>query len=331
VTLERHWQRITLVSLMLYPVSLIFRFLVWARRGAYALSLFKRERLDVPVIIIGNITTGGTGKTPLVLWIAHYLVRHGMKPGIVSRGYGGDTREARAVRPTADPAQFGDEPVLLAQRSGCPVWVGADRVAAARGLRAANHACNVLLSDDGLQHYRLHRDVEVAVVDGERGFGNGFMMPAGPLREPQSRLREVDAVVVNGGPHATNAAPIVFRMRLEGSYFHNLLDPSRIVDAGHFHGKPVLAVAGIGYPPRFFSQLRTLGVAFEPRAFADHHAYVRSDLDTTGGGAVVMTEKDAVKCAAFASENYWALRVAAAPEAALGELMLRKLGVTSLT
>ena len=219
MSLERHWQRITPVSAALYAPSLIFRAIAAARRGAYRAALLKTERLPVPVIIVGNITVGGTGKTPLVLWLVTLLARHGMRPAIVSRGYGGDLASPRPVTAASDPARVGDEPVLLAQRSGCPVWVGADRVAAARALLAAHPACDVIVSDDGLQHYRLARDVELAVVDGARGLGNGLMLPAGPLREPAARLREVDAVVINGTAREVPEARCVTAMQLKGVSF----------------------------------------------------------------------------------------------------------------
>jgi tetraacyldisaccharide 4'-kinase len=215
--------------------------------------------------------------------------------------------------------------VLLARRSGCPVWIGRDRVAAARALLDAHPACNVLVCDDGLQHYRLQRDVELIVIDGTRGLGNGWMLPAGPLREPRSRLREADALVMNGATPRFDTDEHAFTMRLEGSRFHNILHPDRVVDAAHFRGRAVHAVAGIGYPPRFFSHLRDLGIDFEAHAFEDHHPFTPHDTAFAGADAILMTEKDAVKCAAFASDTYWALRVDAVPEPALGTLVLRNL------
>jgi tetraacyldisaccharide 4'-kinase len=282
-------------------------------------------RLPVRVIIVGNISVGGTGKTPLVLWPASFLKSHGYNPGIVSRGYGAHNREPRPVAATADPLRFGDEPVLLAQRSTAPVWVGADRVAATRALLAAHTECDVVLSDDGLQHYRLARDIEIAVLDGARALGNGLMLPAGALREPASRLTEVDAVVVNGSLTTHVAAATLFAMNLEGRQFRNLLNPEHTVDADHFQRKSVLAIAGIGNPARFFAHLNRLGLSFRAQPFPDHHVYVASDLAHAQADAIVMTEKDAVKCAAFASEKHWVLPVDAVPSPELGELVLRKL------
>ena len=321
--LERHWHSVTPVSAALFPVSLLFRLIAAVRRAAYARGFVRSHRLPVPVIVVGNITVGGTGKTPLVVWLANYLARHGLRPGIVSRGYGVRTREPRRVAADSDPAHCGDEPVLLARRSGCPVWIGADRVAAGERLLQAQPECSVIVSDDGLQHYRLERDFEIAVLDGERGLGNGLSLPAGPLREPAARLREVDAVVVQGRTGLAHTPS--YPMTLEGRQFQNLLNPEHLVDAQYFKGRRVRAIAGIGNPQRFFAHLRALGLSFEARAFPDHHAYTANDFSPDGADAIVMTEKDAVKCAGFASEKFWALPVDAVPDPELGPLILRKL------
>jgi tetraacyldisaccharide 4'-kinase len=281
-----------------------------------------------PVVVVGNITVGGTGKTPLVLWLADYLAQQGLTPGIVSRGYGASSSHPTAVTAPSDPAQVGDEPVLLAQRSTCPVWVGRDRPRAARALLEAHPRCDVIVSDDGLQHYRLARDVELVVIDGTRALGNGLMLPAGPLREPASRLRGVDAVVVNGGTRAVGSRERAFALKLEGDLFRNLLDPELAVGAGHFGGRRVHAIAGIGNPQRFFDHLRALGLVFTAHPFPDHHAYAPNELAFAECDAIVMTEKDAVKCARFAKENQWVLRVEAVPDPRLGELVLRKLKAT---
>lgn len=281
-------------------------------------------RVRAPVVIVGNISVGGTGKTPLVLWLAGFLREKGLEPGIVSRGYGVRTAEPRAISAALSAVQAGDEPLLLAQRSGSPVWIGANRVAAAQALLEAHPACDVIVSDDGLQHYALARDVEIAVVDGARGLGNGFLLPAGPLREPPSRLRTVDAVVVHGTRSAPDT-PDGLALTLQGSEFHNLLNPGHVAGPGHFKRLRVHAVAGIGNPARFFSHLEALGLEFEAHAFADHHRYTPADLAFADCDAVVMTEKDAVKCAPFAHETHWALRVEARPDPELGELILRKL------
>jgi tetraacyldisaccharide 4'-kinase len=322
---ERHWQRLTPLSILLFPVSLLFRAVVAARRAAYVAGVLRATRLAVPVIVVGNVTVGGTGKTPLVLWLAKFLRENGMRPGIVSRGYGARSGRARAVTPDADAGEVGDEPLLLAQRSGCPVWIGADRAAAATSLLETHRSCDVIVSDDGLQHYALARDFEIAVVDSARGLGNGLMLPAGPLREPPSRLREVDAVVINRSPRETQGSIPGIVMTLEGSRFRNLLDPDHVAGPSHFQRLRVHAVAGIGNPARFFAHLEALGLAFRAHAFADHHRYTAADLAFDDCDAVVMTEKDAVKCAPFANETHWALRVDAQPDPELGELVVAKL------
>jgi tetraacyldisaccharide 4'-kinase len=322
---ERHWSRLTPLSALLYIPSALFQGVVALRRVAYRASILPSRRLPAPVIVVGNITVGGTGKTPLVLWLTNFLQHHGMRPGIVSRGYGAQTREPMRVTRSADAGRVGDEPLLLAQRSGCPVWVGQDRAAAGEALLRAHSECNVIVSDDGLQHYALQRDIEIAVVDGARGFGNGLMLPAGPLREPVSRLDTVDAVVVNGLAHAFETHARAHPMKLEGHEFRNLLNPDQAIEPADLRRQRIHAVAGIGNPQRFFAHLETLGLRFQGHAFADHHRFTADDLAFKDADAIVMTEKDAVKCAAFATEKHWALRVDAVPDPALGELVLRKL------
>ncbi len=274
------------------------------------------------VIVVGNITVGGSGKTPLVLWLAQFLRQQGFRPGIVSRGYGGSAVLPQQAEPDGDAAQVGDEPLLLARRSHCPVWVGRDRVAAGRALLAAHPECDVIISDDGLQHYRLRRDMEIAVVDGQRRFGNGYLLPAGPLREGVGRLCSVDAVVVNGNEEVTSSVP-QFHMRLRGVALSNLRSG---VTAGveGFKGKSIHALAGIGHPPRFFDHLHGLGLEFEAHSFPDHYAYRPGDLDWPGADAVLMTEKDAVKCAAIATDRHWVLAVDAELDPGLGVLILDK-------
>ena len=334
--IQPHWERFTPVSALLSPATLLFWVASNARRAAYRLGLLGTTRLVVPVIVVGNITVGGTGKTPLVLWLASLLKSRGRSPGIVCRGYGGTEGPPRAVTADSDPYICGDEAVLLARASSCPVWTGNDRPAAARSLLESND-CDVVLSDDGLQHYALARDLEICVVDADRVFGNGWLLPAGPLREPPSRLSEVDAVVVHGmdGSGASlsrvrslNAACL--GMKLEPRGFWNLRHPDRRVDAGHFRGKRVHAVAGIGNPERFFRQLREMGMDAREHAFADHHAFEVSDLAFAGTDPVVMTEKDAVKCQRISSDRCWALAVEAVPEPGLEKLVLRKLEASSV-
>ena len=323
--IERQWQHLTPVSVVLLPLTAVFRAVVALRRTAYRVGLLRSRRLRVPVIVVGNITVGGTGKTPLVIWLASFLRAQGMRPGIVSRGYGGSTPGPAAVTSDSQPALTGDEPVLLAQRTRCPVWIGTDRAATADALLTAHPECDVILSDDGLQHYHLARDIEIAVVDGERGFGNGFMLPAGPLREPVSRLAHVDAVVLNGPGNAALTSAATFTMRIAGDEFHNVRHPGQLFRAEHFRGKRLHAIAGIGNPARFFDHLRALELEPETHVFPDHHALTASELVFAESWPILMTEKDAVKCAPFAAEHHWALRVHATPDAEFGELVLTRL------
>lgn len=258
-----------------------------------------------------------------MLWIAEFLARAGYRPGIVSRGYGARATAADAAPLPAgaasDPAEVGDEPVLLARRSGCPVWVGRDRVAACRALRAAHPHCDVLLLDDGLQHYRLARDFEIAVVDA-RGFGNGRLLPAGPLREPVARLASVDAVVCNGASGVPG-----YPMRLEGREFVRLDGGGGAMPADALGARRVHGVAGIGDPARFFRHLESLGLEVVRHAFADHHPFVAADLEFGDSLPVVMTEKDAVKCARFAQPRFWMLPVRAELDSGFGTRIVAKL------
>lgn len=322
---EQLWQRTGPAHALLIPLSWIYGFVSGLRRALYRTGILRSSQLPVPVVIVGNITVGGSGKTPVVLWLADFLKERGWHPGIVSRGYGGAATGPLPVAPGSDPAQVGDEPVLLARRARCPVWVGRDRAAAGRALLRAEPGCDVLVCDDGLQHYRLRRDVEIAVVDAERRCGNGRLLPAGPLREPRSRLDGVDAVVWNGGKAAADSSRRAFAMRLVGDRFWNLLNPTVTAAPGAFHGRRIHAIAGIGNPGRFFAHLRKLGLEGVAHAYPDHHRFRPEDMDFADADAVLMTEKDAVKCAAFASEKLWALAVEAEIDPELGEAVLQKI------
>jgi tetraacyldisaccharide 4'-kinase len=317
--LERHWTRVTPVSLLLLPLSLLFCALVQLRRTLYNLGMLRRTKLPVPVIVVGNITVGGTGKTPLVIWLADFLRQAGYRPGIVTRGYRGNSPSwPVAVTSQTSAEQVGDEAVLLARRSGCPVVAGPDRVAAAR--QHVAQGCNVILSDDGLQHYRLRRDIEIAVIDGVRRFGNRLCLPAGPLREPVLRLKSVFVRIANGAPQPGEAG-----MTLVPTGFYSLAKPERRASADQFRDGPVHAVAGIGNPERFFSSLRELGLDVIPHPFPDHHAFQAADLKFDDDRPVLMTEKDAVKCQHIASTRCWVLAVDARPEVGLGEQIVHRL------
>jgi tetraacyldisaccharide 4'-kinase len=330
--LEARWYRLSPLHLVLWPLSLVFGVLTALRRFLFRRGILGSTRLPVPVVIVGNINVGGTGKTPCVIWLAQWLAEHGRAPGIIARGYGGENREPQRVTAESDPAQVGDEAVLLARRCSCPVWVGSSRAAAGLALIAENPQCDVVISDDGLQHYALQRDVELVVFDGERGCGNGMLLPAGPLREPVSRLHSVDALVINGGtvfPHEMLPSHVpAFDMQLEGTRFYALNPPHGEADAAHFARSKVRAIAAIGNPQKFFNHLHEMGVAFTAQPFPDHHAYTASDCAFGAETAVIMTEKDAVKCERLAGDrdSWWALRVDAAIDSALGELVLGKIG-----
>jgi len=260
--LDYYWYARSPWLLLLTPLSLVFRIVVWLRRSAYRIGLLRSQRVSLPVIIVGNITAGGTGKTPLVIWLAEYLRDKGYRPGIISRGYGGKASSwPQQVRPDSDPAMVGDEAVLLAGATGCPMAVGPDRVATATAL-IEHSDCDVLVSDDGLQHYALQRDIEIVVIDGIRRFGTGFSIPAGPLREPAKRLREADLVVINGLGSAHEHI-----MRMKPGDARSLTDSSVTRCLADFYGQAVHAVAGIGNPERFFQSLEQQGMQLEKHVF----------------------------------------------------------------
>lgn len=319
--LQEYWYRTTLLHIALLPVSFIFYILVTIRRAFYHTGILTSAKLPVPIIVVGNITVGGSGKTPLTLWLAQQLIDNGWHPGIISRGYGGTVISPLDVHASSCPDEVGDEAVLMAQRKLCPVWVGRDRVSAARALLVAHPECDIVLSDDGLQHYRLQRDFEIAVVDGVRRFGNGFLLPAGSLREPISRLNEVDAVVIHGG----EAARGQHSMQLHGESFYNLLNPDMSACAVDFYGQRLHSIAGIGHPQRFFNYLKHLGLQVHNHPFPDHYRYTPADLEYPDADVILMTEKDAVKCTAFASEKCWVLRVDAQLDSLLTQQILERI------
>lgn len=317
--LDHYWYSYNPVSVALLPLSWLFSLVSRLRRYAYVVGLFPTKKLPVPVIVVGNISVGGTGKTPLVIWLARHLQDLGYKPGIISRGYGGKATEwPLPVVPQSDPTQVGDEPVMLASRTGCPLWVGPDRPAAARALLATAD-CDILISDDGLQHYALHRDLEIVVLDGVRGLGNGLSLPAGPLREAPSRLAQADLVIANGP-----STPVLatfglttladYRMNLVPGQLINLAAPSLAVGLDYFEDQPVHAMAGIGNPERFFDTLRAAGLRPRTHSFPDHHRFREAEITPDDALPVIITEKDAVKCAPFAHRRHWYLEVSAQPD-----------------
>lgn len=302
--LMRHWYANPSPPWALRLLSWLFRGVVWARRR-WLLSRAKPGVLTIPVVVIGNITVGGSGKTPLVIWMAERLREWGWNPGIVSRGYGGRPQTSpRLIGGESSPIEFGDEPVMIADRVRCPVVIGIDRLAAAQALQRLG-TVDIILSDDGLQHYRLPRQLEIAVVDATLGLGNECCLPAGPLREPASRLGSVDAVVVNGSGWKY---PGALAMRLEGTRAFNVKGDASCA-LTDFAAKTVHAVAGIGNPTRFFSALSRLGLKLVMHPFPDHHPFQASDLQFGDSHPVLMTEKDAIKCRAFADERCWVVPV----------------------
>ena len=335
--LTQEWQRTSLWQILLRPVSWLYRFLTAIRRVAFRIGLLKSHTVGVPVIIIGNVTVGGSGKTPLVLALAEALTKRGMHCGIVTRGY-----QRGAAAPTANVTHVlpgkalsplaGDEATLLARRSGVPVYAGARRADTARTLLLNHPEVDVIIGDDGLQHYALRRDIEICVVDGARGLGNGELLPAGPLREPAARLNAVNAVVFNGkGGHATRniAAIPTFEMTLANEFFINL-KTDQCIDArtalAAFRVKRLHALAGTGHPQRFFAHLSGLG--FTPavtQPFPDHHSYRETDMPGPDADIILMTEKDAVKCGSFADERMWFMRIDAILPTALVDFVVNKL------
>lgn len=298
--IEQIWHGWGLFTLLLLPLSAVYCLLVGIRRRLYRWGLLKSGKLPVPVIVVGNITVGGTGKTPVVVWLAHWLLGKGFSPGIITRGYGGESAHwPRQVDADSPASEVGDEAVLLYRRSACPVYAGPDRFKTGRRL-LSEQDCDIIISDDGLQHYALDRDLELAVIDGERRFGNGLYLPAGPLRERKNRLHEVDLVLVNGAAEEGEHP-----LRVSGAHALSVKDRCESKPLSEFAGKNVEAVAGIGNPERFFGMLESVGVKITRHAFPDHHPFKSQDLVPFAGNTVLMTEKDAVKCEAFAGDDVW--------------------------
>ena len=304
--LEELWYGDHPLSLFLAPAGWLYAAVMMLRRLAYASGMLPAQRVAVPVIVVGNITVGGTGKTPLIIWIAEYLMAQGYRPGVVSRGYGGKAQKwPQQVRPDSNPFMVGDEPVLISQRLHCPVAVSPKRYIAAKEL-LEHTDCDVLLCDDGLQHLSLARDIEIAVIDGDRRFGNGRCLPAGPLREPVSRLKKVDMVVSNGKPGKNEHL-----MEYVPGKLQSLVDDGQEKELEDFRGQEMHVVTGIGNPARFYSYLRKFEIRIIKHEFPDHHSFVPQDLKFSDELPVVMTEKDAVKCRGYANKRFWYLPVSA--------------------
>ena len=332
---EKHWYRtsFTWLTFLLLPFSWLFRLIVAIRFFLYRTHFLKKTNFTVPVIVVGNITVGGTGKTPFVIWLAKCLQKKGYRPGIVSRGVGGEKiSQPYWIDAMANPQYVGDEAVLLAKRTQCPMVVCVDRVAAVNELLKKTN-CNMVISDDGLQHYHLGRSMEIIVVDGIRELGNGQLIPAGPLREPVKRLREADLIIINGKSklhHPIFKSGIVEKklehMNLEGDILFSLIRPDQTLSLDIFSHKKIHAIAGIGHPERFFSLLRDYGIHLIEHVFPDHYLYQRDDIYFADDLPVIMTEKDAVKCMEFADPRHWYLPVDAKMSSNLEKKILSFLG-----
>lgn len=303
--IARIWSGESPLWRLLLPLSWLYGLVSGLIRLSYRLGLKKAWRAPVPVVVVGNLTAGGNGKTPVVIWLVEQLQQRGIRVGVVSRGYGGKAASYPLVLNGATgTSEAGDEPVLIYQRTGAPVAVSPQRSDAVRALLAV-HDLQLIVTDDGLQHYGLARDKEIVVIDGVRRFGNGWWLPAGPMRERASRLRSVDAIIANGGV----ARPGEIAMQLRPGQAVNVLNGERR-DVASFDN--VVAMAGIGHPPRFFATLEGCGVRpIKTVALADHQALTRADVAAlvTERQTLLMTEKDAVKCRAFAEANWWYLPV----------------------
>ena len=293
---------------LLLPLTALFCILSVLRRWQHQRQ---QVRHPAPVVVVGNISVGGTGKTPLVIWLVEQLRNAGFRPGVVSRGHGG-AGELHDVSAADKPAVAGDEPLLIVQKTGVPLIIGRNRNQAISRL-LQQYACDIVISDDGLQHYRMGRDMEICVVDGQRRFGNGFCLPAGPLRELVSRLRRCDFVITNGE-----------NMQVQGDILLNLVtgEQKRL---GTFSGQTVHVVTGIGNPQRFISTLTTAGIHSELNAYPDHHAFTGEELQFADALPILMTEKDAVKCRQFPVQNCWYLPVTAELDDDLAQALLTRL------
>lgn len=320
LTQPKFWYKKSVISYFLLPFSFIYIVIVNIRKFYY--KIFPAKKFPVPIIIVGNITVGGTGKTPLVIYLAELLKKNGYNPGIISRGYGGKSKNYPLfVTDNSRVKEVGDEALLIARRTKCPVVVGPKKIDSARVL-LLNKNCSVIISDDGLQHYALPRDIEIAVVDAELEFGNKFCLPAGPLREPIERLQQVNFVVKN-----YNICPSDddYGMVLEPIIFYNLKNPEITKTINAFKNKTIHAVAGIGNPKRFFQTLHNkLGLNIIEHPFPDHYIFHSSDF-LFKGETIIITEKDAVKCDRIAIENCWCLRIEAKLSDKLAKLIINNL------
>ena len=338
-TLTRNWLRRGPLACALWPLSLVFRLLSRVRLALFRAGVLASSRLPVPVVVVGNIYIGGTGKTPLTIWLVQALQDAGMRPGVISRGFGSQEAGAREVTVASTPAQVGDEPLLIRQRTGAPVMVGRDRAATGRALLAAHPEVDILLTDDGLQHYKLQRDVEIILFDG-RGAGNGWLLPAGPLREPVSRRRDFtvinapqlnDALLRAVGASSEARGTGAWQMLLEGAFAESLRDRTQrrsLAELATQPGLRIAAAAGIGNPSRFFGMLKAAGLQIIELPLPDHHDFQDRPFAALDADLILMTEKDAVKCAQIEElsddPRLWVVPVTARIDRALADQIVEK-------
>lgn len=314
------WYQIHPLRWLLSPISTLFRIAITLRQLCYKSKIFGRHSLPVPVIIIGNINIGGAGKTPLVIWLAQKLQKYGFKPGIISRGYGGiSKRYPLLVSKDSDPKDVGDEPVIIARYIDCPIAVSPKRIEASTAV-IKHFNCNIIISDDGLQNYSFNRNIEIVVVDAERTFGNKYCLPSGPLREPTSRLRYIDFLVCNG-----ESNNYLFNITISANKAINITDTSIQKSMIEFSGQDAHGIAGIGHPKRFFNLLTKFGINIMPHEFNDHYYFQSHDINFNDNRMILMTEKDAVKCQYFASDNMWYIPIKASVNGKLNQLIIKKL------
>jgi tetraacyldisaccharide 4'-kinase len=330
------WKNKNPIAYSLWPLSWIYRFIFLIRKCLYDSGFKKKIRFPVPVIVVGNLTVGGTGKTSLIIYLANLLRKNGFNPGIVSRGYHGVARNYPIlVTPNSQAQIVGDEPLLIAQKTDCPVVIDPKRTRAARYLLQKT-SCDLILSDDGLQHFALERDLEIVVIDGQRLFGNGFYIPAGPLREPITRLKSADFVLIqnnssNNLPALLNKIPY-FNFQLKIQSFYQLIDPNNRKDSAYFQGKNLYAVTGIGNPQRYFQSLQAMGLICITHAFVDHYLFKAKDFEKFDKNSfILMTEKDAVKCVALNDERLWVTQTQTICDPKFFEQLINKIGLARKT
>ena len=293
--LLRVWSGRGVIACLLWPIAKIFQLVLRFRSALFALGFKSQTKMDVPVVVVGNIFLGGTGKTPLVIWLVQQLKLAGWRPGVISRGYAADAATVTEVHTDSSASAVGDEPLLIALRADCPVMVGRSRVAAARALLFAHPGVNIIVSDDGLQHYALARDVEILMFD-QRGVGNGWLLPAGPLRETAQRRRDFTVLNAPAGISVAGIGSDVVHMQLMPDELFRLSAPEQRTTLAEIKGKRITAAAGIGHPERYFSMLRSAGLNIAPLPLNDHHVFSAKSFCDIDADIILITEKDAVKC-----------------------------------